>query len=180
MINKKFSKKGQIWVETVIYTLIALVLIATVLSFAKPKIESIQDQTTIEQSIQVMKDIDVKIQEILATGSGNKRILEVSVNDGQLKINGLENTLEFTLQGRYQYGEYGIEIPVGRDINVLTTKKGDLNNIRIFKDYSDDVNFTISNKNQIKTISSSAGTYEVSILNKGEIGNLSVVDFNIN
>ena len=31
------KKEGQVWVETVVYTLIAFVLIGLVLSFAKPK-----------------------------------------------------------------------------------------------------------------------------------------------
>jgi uncharacterized protein (UPF0333 family) len=36
------NKRGQIWVETVVYTLIALVMIGLVLAFAKPKIEELQ------------------------------------------------------------------------------------------------------------------------------------------
>ena len=36
------KKRGQIWVETVIYTLIALILIGLVLTFITPKIKEIQ------------------------------------------------------------------------------------------------------------------------------------------
>ena len=38
------KKRGQVWVETVIYTLIALALIGTVLAFVKPKVEEMQDK----------------------------------------------------------------------------------------------------------------------------------------
>ena len=60
---KKSDSRGQVWVETVTYTLIALVLIGLVLSFTKPKIEELQDRTLIEQSIQVLKELDVAIKE---------------------------------------------------------------------------------------------------------------------
>ena len=43
------SKHGQVWVETVIYTLIAFALIGTVLTFVKPKIEEMQDSAIISQ-----------------------------------------------------------------------------------------------------------------------------------
>ena len=56
-MKKGVKKRGQIWVETVIYTLIALVMIGTILAFALPKISEIQDKSTIEQSIIVIKDI---------------------------------------------------------------------------------------------------------------------------
>ena len=55
--RKLLNTKGQIWIETVIYTLIIFVMIGLVLSFAKPKIEEMQDKAIIEQSIAMMKDI---------------------------------------------------------------------------------------------------------------------------
>ena len=45
------NKRGQVWVETVIYTLIALVMIGLVLSFVQPKIMELQDKATLQQSI---------------------------------------------------------------------------------------------------------------------------------
>src|SRR3989344_7977654 len=50
--------KGQIWVETVVYTLIAFTLIGLVLAFIKPKIEEIQDKGIVEQSVSVLQDMD--------------------------------------------------------------------------------------------------------------------------
>ena len=41
--NKKFNKGGQVWVETVVYTLIGLVLISLVLAFATPAIQKQKD-----------------------------------------------------------------------------------------------------------------------------------------
>ena len=58
--NNKFlpkSKRSQVWVETVIYTLIALTVIGLFISFAKPKIEEIQDKAIVEQSVAMLEDI---------------------------------------------------------------------------------------------------------------------------
>ena len=52
------KKRGQVWIETVTYTLVAFVLIGLVLSFVKPKIEELQDQAIIEQSTSMIKEID--------------------------------------------------------------------------------------------------------------------------
>jgi len=67
------QKRGQVWVETVIYTLIAFVMIGLVLAYAKPKIEELQDKALIEQSIEMMKDIDSTI--LRMGGAGNQRLI---------------------------------------------------------------------------------------------------------
>ena len=51
------NKRGQIWVETMVYTLIAFALIGLVLAFVKPKIQETQDKAIIEQSVNILKDI---------------------------------------------------------------------------------------------------------------------------
>ena len=50
LVSKRSDKKAQVWIETVIYTLIALALIGTVLAFVKPKIQEIQDKIVKIQS----------------------------------------------------------------------------------------------------------------------------------
>ena len=73
----KIQNKGQIWVETVIYTLIALILIGSVLVFITPRIQEIQDRAIIEQSIEMLQNIDSIISSVVIGGAGNKRIIEV-------------------------------------------------------------------------------------------------------
>ena len=51
------KKKGQVWIETVTYTLVAFVLIGLILAFAKPKIDKLQDQSIIEQSMKMIKEM---------------------------------------------------------------------------------------------------------------------------
>ena len=83
---KKRSKKAQVWIETVIYTLIALVLIGAVLAFVKPKLQELQDKAIIDQTVQVMEGIDAKIHSVVQGGAGNKRIIELQLKKGAIKI----------------------------------------------------------------------------------------------
>ena len=50
------NSKAQIWVETVIYTLVAITLISLVLAFALPAINQRRDQNIVESSIVLMND----------------------------------------------------------------------------------------------------------------------------
>ena len=87
----KKNLRGQIWVETLIYTLIAFVMIGLVLFFAGPKISEIQDKAIIEQSIEVMGEIDTIISGIGT--AGNRRVAELRIRKGALKINGTHEKL---------------------------------------------------------------------------------------
>ena len=54
-------KRSQVWVETVIYTLIGLAVIGILLAAAKPKIDEMRDKLVVEQTIDSMNSIDEKI-----------------------------------------------------------------------------------------------------------------------
>ena len=69
----RMEKKGQVWVETVIYTLIAFVMIGAVLAFVRPKIEEFQDKAVVEQTISALEDINSVILAVVQGGTGNKR-----------------------------------------------------------------------------------------------------------
>jgi len=170
LLNKrgKSNKKGQVWIETVIYTLIAFILIAAVLAFAKPKIEEIQDKAIIEQSIILMKDLDSTISEIVQGGSGNKRILETSIKKGEMTINAVDDEINFEIESRYVYSEPGKEIQDG-NLVTKTEKMGDLNIVMINR-YYDDYNITFNGKDENKIISKAATPYKISVWNKGQKG----------
>ena len=58
------NKKGQVWVETVIYTLIGLAVIGLLLAVAKPKIDQMKDRALIDQAVEAMEAINSKIYEV--------------------------------------------------------------------------------------------------------------------
>ena len=90
----KFKEvKGQVWIETVIYLLIAFIMIGMVLAFVKPKIEDIKDKSILEQSVEIMGDIDDTITTI---GSpGNKRVVQIGLKKGELTIDSKNDSLIF-------------------------------------------------------------------------------------
>jgi hypothetical protein len=162
------NKKAQVWMETVIYTLIAFGLIAAVLSFVKPKIDEIQDKAIIDQSIMLVKEIDSTIREIVQGGAGNKRKLEISIKDGSLVIDGATDSLNFELDSSYVYSEIGKEIAEGNLI-IVTSEKGNTNLVIIGRNYTrDNYNIKFNGEDTSKTLNKAATSYNLFISNNGK------------
>ena len=113
-------KRGQVWVETVIYTLIGLAIIGLVLAAALPKINARKDEIMIEQSIEALGTIDDKIYEVINGGVGNRRVIDLDVKRGKLIIDMEEDTIYWELDSGFEYSETGVTIPLGK-LNVTTT-----------------------------------------------------------
>jgi hypothetical protein len=135
----RLNKKGQIWIETLIYTLIAFVVIGLVLSFVNPKIEELRDKMIIEQSIGMMEDINSIVLSLMQGGSGNKREIELGIKKGVLTIDGINDRVLFEIESRYTYSEPGKNISHG-NILTHTQKQGKLNIVTLTSDYSGDYN----------------------------------------
>lgn len=159
----KKNRRGQIWIETVIYTSIAFVMIALVLAYAKPKVEEIQDRAIIEQSIKILEEIDNVISNV-KIASGNQRIIELDIKKGSLKIDGINDKIIFELEGRCEYSEPEKDISVG-DIIIRTEEKGELNLVTLTKDYSGTYGILYQNKDEEKSITKSPTPYKLLISN---------------
>jgi len=157
--------KAQIWVETVIYILIAFVMIGLVLSFVKPKIEELRDKAIIEQSIEIMNNLDNIFSEMLIPG--NKRVVEIGIKKGEFIIVASEDRIEFEIQSRYLYSEPGETIYVG-NLNVTTTDLGKYADVKITRDYSSQYNIAYQNSEETKIITKSSVPYRFVITNEGE------------
>jgi type II secretory pathway pseudopilin PulG len=156
---------GQVWIETVIYTLIAFVMIGLILSFVNPKIQQLQDQAILQQSTTLMKTID---STILAMGAaGNQRILEIDIKKGDLKIDGVKDQLVFEMQSQALYSEPGKVITDG-NIQILTQKESGYNLVTLTRDYSSDYDIKVDGADTVKTLSTTSTSYQLSILNEGE------------
>lgn len=180
--SRQFFKKnrvGQIWVETVIYTLIAFALIGLVLTFVKPKIEEIQDRGIIEQSVSILKDIDFIIKTL--GGPGNQRVIELGINKGTLNIDGKNDKIFFEIESRYIYSQPGENVSVG-NIVAYTEKKGKINEVTLTRDYKGVYNITFQNLDELKRIGKASTPYKILIEDKGEdasrktIVNIKVID----
>jgi len=177
MNKKRLNNSGQVWIETVIYTLIAFVMIGLVLSYAYPKIQEAQDQAIIEQSIEIVKQIDSTILTIGA--AGNQRILEVGIKKGDLKIDGVNDKLIFEMESQSIYSEPGKSISDG-NVVILTEEKSGYNLVTITADYSETYNLTFGGTDILKKISKASTSYKLTILNKGEDASDKIVlDFSL-
>lgn len=168
------EKKAQVWIETVTYTLIAFVMIGLVLSFAKPKIEELQDKTIIEQSMKVMREIDSTILEVSEEGIGNKRRIEMSVKKGEFNINSSDDKIIFELQGRHMFSEPGESYNQG-DLNITTTEYGTQYIVKVERDYSGVYNLTYNEGENSKIIGKSPTYYNLYVSNNG--GSPENIDF---
>ena len=171
------NKRGQIWVETVIYTLIAFVLIGLVLAFAKPKIEELKDKAILEQSIEMMEYLDLIITEVIQAGTGNKRVIKIAVRKGDLRLDGSSDKLLFEFEGKYIYSEPGESIQRGNLI-VITEEVGKLGLVNITRDYSD-YNITYYGEDNLKIISRAATPYNLIISNTGKVNDKTVIDIEL-
>ena len=158
------SKRGQIWVETMVYTLIAFALIGLVLAFVKPKIQETQDKGIIEQSAQILENMDSIIRSL--GGPGNQRILEMGLRKGTVFIDGENDTVYFKMESRYVYSQPGENVNVG-DIVARTEKKGNINEVTLIKNYSGVYNITYQKREELKEITKAQTPYKIIIADKG-------------
>ncbi|MBS3071117.1 hypothetical protein J4407_02345 [Candidatus Pacearchaeota archaeon] len=172
-MNKSFKdKKAQVWVETVVYTLIALVLIGAVLAFVNPKIQEIQDRTAIEQSLTVLNNIDGIVSTVVQ-GGGNKRIVSVGIKKGTIEINGVGNYIVFSIDSEYEYSQTGEKVNIGKIVS-LTERSGSINRITLNLSYSN-YDIKVNSEDESKILTQAPNPYSISIENKGGAG--PVLDF---
>lgn len=177
---KKGNKSGQLWVETVIYTLIAFVLIGAVLAIAQPKIKEIQDKALIEQSLGIMKDLNNVFLSLAQGGAGNKRIVELGISNGNLEIDAIQDQLVFEIESSYLYSEPGVNYTKD-EILIETREKGDNFIINMTQNYVEKYNFTYGGKDELKILEESSAPYKLFITHKGkDSSNKIIINFEIN
>lgn len=174
-------KRGQIWVETVIYTLIAFAMIGIVLAFAVPRIGEIQDRGIIEQSITMLEDMNTLISNIGSPGS--QRVIDVKISKGELTINGADtgenaNSINFEMESRYDYSQEGQIIKVG-NVNASTEYLGDISIVSLSIEY-ENYNLTFNGQNQERIIGQAGTPYKILISNQGTDSNQNtIINFEI-
>jgi type II secretory pathway pseudopilin PulG len=191
------DKGGQIWVETVIYTLIALTIMGIVLSFAIPKIGQIKDKATIDQTVDVLKEMNNVILSAVQNGPGNKRVVEINIKKGSLTIDKTNDDIIFSMSTDYIYSEpceasdtvcAGKTIDIG-NVKALTKKEGSAYNVLLSVDYTSynyDLTYNkdndIANYNTgVEKLDQSTTPYKIVIENKGlnAEGSKTIVDLSL-
>ena len=161
-MKRKRNSKAQVWIETVLYTLIGLGLIAVLLAVAKPRIDSYRDRIVVEQTIQSMTLIDEKINDVLIA-PGNKRIVSLKISNGKMSINTSAETINWVLDSKNEYSEPKKEVRMG-NIKILTLGGGTWK-VYLTMNYSGKIN--LNSSEEVKEIQASATAYSLAIENNG-------------
>ena len=166
-------KKGQIWIETVLYTLIALGVIALALAFIQPKIKEAQDRIVIEQTQEALNRLDDEIQDIWRGGAGNVRNPEITLKRGNLVIDSQSDSISYVLEdSNVMFTEPGVSVIDGK-INITTIKKSRGYQVILKLDYRYDNKIDITfedSDDTIETLTNSPTAYKLSLSNEGISG----------
>jgi len=177
-VNQGFSsfppgKKGQVWIETVIYTLIGLAVIGILLAVAMPKINSMKDKIAIEKSIESLDLINDKINAV-RNAPGNRREISLDISKGKFIIDSENDKLIWEIPSSYKYSEPGVEV-VNGNLKILTTESNPWT-IRIWTDYNVDITFDNTDTMNTKEFEKASTSYTFYIENMGLVDNKVVVD----
>jgi type II secretory pathway pseudopilin PulG len=164
-MRKIGEKKGQVWVETVIYTLIGLSIIGIVLAGALPKINAKKDEIKIDQSIEALGTIDNLIYEIQRAGVGNKRIIPLTIKSGNFIIDMASDTITWELDSSIPYSEVNVSTTIGK-INVTPTGVGPWK-IELTSKYNMDLRFEDKDSGK-KQFNPAPTPYKIVIENTGK------------
>jgi len=160
MIKKE--RKAQVWVETVIYTLIGLAIIGILLAVSRPKIEEMKDKLLIEQTIDSMNKIDSEISAVQRSPA-NRRTPDLKISKGKLIIDGEEDRIYWIIDSKYQYSEVGEEIDFG-NLKIITEESSPFT-VTISANYS--IDLTYGGENVLKEIVAAPSPYSLIIENFG-------------
>jgi type II secretory pathway pseudopilin PulG len=172
VMRKVVDKRAQIWVETVIYTLIGLAIIGLVMAAALPKINQKKDEIVIDQSIEALGHIDDKIYEV-QRAEGNRRVVDLEIRKGALVVDMEHNTISWTIDSSFEYSEEGLPVPLGR-LNV-TTNTGNPWEVELIIGYSMDIRYNGENSGE-KQLDPAPTPYKLVIENGGKDGGNIIID----
>lgn len=159
--------KGQIWIETTLYTLIGLALIGMVLAFALPKISSAQEKTIIDQTIFSLEEMDSKIMEVLNSASGNSRTYEITFKKGRLSVDASADKITFVLDDMTDaYSQVDALIKNGI-VDIVTKKNQKSYSTHLTLDYNNVTDLKIGGQQEKKEYSPAPTPYRFIISNEG-------------
>ncbi len=185
MINIQNQKKAQVWVETAIYTLIGLTIIAIVLSVATPQIEKAKERSIISQTEDALNILNNEIREVEQTG-GSVKIVNFKITKGKLEIRpskdktNIESNTTYSLENtKLEFSEEGQEIKVG-ELSFNTKKSGRSFDVSLTLPH-EGLYITFNEKSKLKTLHASPTPYNIKIKNVGDnaIGEPTHIDFSL-
>jgi len=160
------KKKGQIWIETVTYTLIGLAIIAAVMAVMIPRINQASDRAVISQTIDSLNALNSQVAEVTIS-SGSQREIAIAVKKGEYFIDSRANSIRYVLNSTgVLYSEPGVEITNGDIVIKTSSNSGKKYSVSLELRYPN-FNITYRDKDDIKSFTSAPTAYRLLIQNKG-------------
>ena len=159
-------KQSQVWVETVIYTLIGLTIMSIIIGVVTPKINQITDKAVLTQSKDTLNQINDQVQEILSA-TGSQRDILLTIKKGEYFIDGSQDSISYILRGTSALISQPNEYVKSGDINILTIAKSNKRyDVYLTLNYSA-YNLTYNGKDVNKTLTTAPAGYRLLFINKG-------------
>jgi hypothetical protein len=165
------KKRGQVWVETVTYTLIGLTIIGLLIAGINPKIKELEDKNTIKQVKNSLEELNTQIEDIKFS-PGNQRKFIANVERGKFIIDPENDQIIWQLTSDYKYSEPNIGISEGN--LKITTKTGTPWNIEIKLPLNIDLKY--EEQEIEKEFREASATYSFIVKNNGESINIDNID----
>lgn len=165
MIKK--NRIGQVWIETVLYTLIGLALIGMVLAFTLPKITKTQEKILVEQSLSSMKVLDQIINSVIENGPDNVRIYEINFKEGNLFIDSQKDIIYFQIDEMKDYYSQPDSIIDDGRVKILSFGKTGSSSVKLSLNYTRVADMTFDGKDIEQKVTPSATSYKLVISNLG-------------
>ena len=176
-MNWIIGKKSQIWVETVIFTLIGLVILGILLAIVTPKINQIKDKTILIHTMVSLNTFHQAVSETLLA-PGNKREILISVSKGEYVLDGKNETVYYILESStYQFSQ--LNQPTTSGNLIVLTKDGARDyDVYLMLNYSG-FNLTYEGKDLVHELTQAPIPYKLLIENEGKSPVTNLTNINI-
>jgi len=174
-------KKAQVWIETVIYTLIGLTVIAIVLTSALPQIEKAKDKQVITQTVESLAMLDSKISET-RDGPNNVRKFQLKISKGRIEIDPVNDLIIYKMENtKLKFSEPGEIVRENDLITAETQKSGGKFNVILVANYSKEIDITYNGEEEVGIIQPGTSIYQITMTNRGYTAgtNMYNVDFTL-
>lgn len=105
------SKKGQIWISAILYTLIISVVITMVLQAGLPVLNELQDKSIFMRSKDSFLALNQHIQDVSEEGKGSQRVVPIEIEKGNLAVE--SGVIQWDMSTNANILESGSEIELG-------------------------------------------------------------------
>jgi len=174
----RLLKKSQVWVETAIYTLIGLTIIAIVLSTALPQIEKIKERSVVKQTYNALIELNNEIEKVEQV-AGNIKVVYFKISKGKLEIDSSEDKIIYILENtNLKFSEPGKRIEQN-NIILETQEYGRRYNVILELDLNPNLDLTYNGEDKSKVLHAGASPYKILMENLGEVEERVGIDFKV-